>query len=97
MHAEQLDMVFQRRVTGRAIGWTVDRLTTRHQRVLLRFTGYTALADLIDPSEDADDVLHIVDDLLAAGCIEAVDGVDAPHRASTWGELALGLDPARPH
>jgi hypothetical protein len=97
MQADHLDLVFQRSASGRVIRWGGGGLSAHHERVLMRFTGYTVLSDLIDPSEREDDVLHIVEDLLAAGYIEPVQLADIPHRDSSWGQLALSVGLSAAH
>lgn len=83
--------VFQRSPAGQALHWGAGELPQQHERVLMRLTGYTPLVRLVDPREDAEQLLGIVEDLLGHGLVELVDNRPTEAPASTWGELALAL------
>lgn len=87
-----LTHIVRRSAAGQALAWGSGVLPDSHERVLMRLTGYTPLARLVDPQHDPQWLLRVVNELLEEGLAEVVDQVaedEAP--CSSWGTLALAL------
>lgn len=91
MYEARLVQVYRRSTEGQWHALTEGVLSQPVHRLLMRLTGYTALADLLDPQAPAEEQVAWVDSLIALGFAEPVEDVEAPLRSSSWGELALTL------
>lgn len=87
----RLTHVFQRSEAGQAWLWRCEEEPSEQARILMRLTGFTPLARLIDPGHDSQWLLSTVEALAMQGLVELVDDVEVEAPSSTWGELALAL------
>lgn len=90
----RLVQVYRRSSEGQWHALSDGALAEPARRLLMRFTGYTALADVLDPQDPAEQQLAWVESMLELGFVEQVDDLEAttrPMRSSSWGELALTL------
>jgi hypothetical protein len=91
MNDARLVQVYRRSTEGQWQTLSQGALSEPAQRLLMRLTGFTALADLLDPQAPAEQQLAWVDSLLEQGFAEPVPELETPPRSSSWGELALTL------
>lgn len=88
MRDVSLTLVFQRSRAGQAIHWGQGSLPELHERLLMRMTGYTALADLLHGQEASEEILAAVSELLDRGYVDLVEIEQTFDRSKTdWAAL----------